>query len=237
LFISFWSATRFANWMHNGQPVGLQGPGTTESGSYRLTPASMASNAVMREPGATWVVPSEDEWYKAAYFNGSNGTYWTQSTRNNNQPGNNLFDPFGNNANLAGAGPYPGPINGLRYTTDGGQFFNSYGHYGTYDMAGNVYEWNEGLTALSAVSGLVGRGLRGGSFGDDAAASADRSLLNGVLPTYSSAVSGFRLALLPVPEPSSMALLAVGGLALAWRLRGRMSGNDAPPAGRLPLQH
>jgi hypothetical protein len=34
-YVSFWSAARFANWLHNGQPTGAQGPGTTEDGAYR----------------------------------------------------------------------------------------------------------------------------------------------------------------------------------------------------------
>lgn len=218
-FISYWDATRFANWMHNGQPVGAQVAGITETGSYTLTPAGIAGNTVTRNAGATWVLPSEDEWYKAAYYNPGTGTYWTHPTQSNAQPGNNLLDPLGNNANLAGLGPYPAPIDGIHFTTAGGQFQNSAGPYGTYDFAGNVYEWNEGLTTISPISGLVGRGLRGGSFGDDATSSSDRSLFLGVSPSYSSAVSGFRVALVPVPEPSTLSLLAVGALVLGWRWR------------------
>ena len=33
-YVSFWDAARFANWLHNGQPTGAQGPGTTEGGAY-----------------------------------------------------------------------------------------------------------------------------------------------------------------------------------------------------------
>jgi hypothetical protein len=33
-FVNFWDAARFANWIQNGQPVGGQGPGTTEGGAY-----------------------------------------------------------------------------------------------------------------------------------------------------------------------------------------------------------
>ena len=34
--VSFWNAARFANWLHNGQPTGAQGPATTERGAYTL---------------------------------------------------------------------------------------------------------------------------------------------------------------------------------------------------------
>ena len=30
--VSFWNALRFANWLHNGQPVGMQDDATTEDG-------------------------------------------------------------------------------------------------------------------------------------------------------------------------------------------------------------
>jgi formylglycine-generating enzyme len=32
-YVSFWDAVRFANWLHNGQPNGPEGPGTTEDGA------------------------------------------------------------------------------------------------------------------------------------------------------------------------------------------------------------
>ena len=47
-FVSFWDATRFANWLHNGQPTGAQGNSTTEDGAYTLTPTGMANNTIAR---------------------------------------------------------------------------------------------------------------------------------------------------------------------------------------------
>jgi Sulfatase-modifying factor enzyme 1 len=68
-FVSFGDAMRFANWLHNGQPAGPQNLTTTEDGSYFLDGRTSDNQLedVVREPDATWVVPSEDEWYKAAY--------------------------------------------------------------------------------------------------------------------------------------------------------------------------
>ena len=39
--------------------------------------------AITRNAGATYFIPSENEWYKAAYFNPSNSTYWTYPTQSN----------------------------------------------------------------------------------------------------------------------------------------------------------
>jgi hypothetical protein len=66
-FVSWGDAARFANWLHNGQPTGAPDPTTTEHGSYFLN--GMMSDEdledVLREPDATWVIPTENEWYKA----------------------------------------------------------------------------------------------------------------------------------------------------------------------------
>src|SRR5689334_16456529 len=68
-YVDFGKAARFVNWLHNGQPTGAEGPGTTETGPYFLN--GQIDNAyytgVTRNPGATWAIPSDNEWYKAAY--------------------------------------------------------------------------------------------------------------------------------------------------------------------------
>ncbi len=35
-YVSFWDSCRFANWLGNGQPTGLQSASTTEGGAYTL---------------------------------------------------------------------------------------------------------------------------------------------------------------------------------------------------------
>ena len=65
-FVSWYDAIRFANWLNNGQ-----GDGDTETGAYTLlggTPTPSNGSSITRNPGATWFLPSEDEWYKAAYY-------------------------------------------------------------------------------------------------------------------------------------------------------------------------
>ena len=80
-------AARFCNWLENGQPSGPEGPGTTETGSYTLSGAMTVAQlwAVTRNPGATYWIPTENEWYKAAYYsptlNGGAGGYWTYPTK------------------------------------------------------------------------------------------------------------------------------------------------------------
>lgn len=82
-YISWGDAARFANWLTNGQPTGMQGAGTTETGSYTLNGAmtNTALQAVTRNANARYVVPTENEWYKAAYYDptagaGGGDNYW-----------------------------------------------------------------------------------------------------------------------------------------------------------------
>ena len=59
--VSFWDAVRFANWLHNGQPTGPQGPDTTEGGAYH----NVGNDALFgRNSGARFFIPNANEWYK-----------------------------------------------------------------------------------------------------------------------------------------------------------------------------
>lgn len=69
--VSFFDAMRFTNWMHNGQ-----GGGGTEVGAYTI---SNGTDEV-RSADARYWIPSEDEWYKAAYHDASAGTAAFSST-------------------------------------------------------------------------------------------------------------------------------------------------------------
>jgi formylglycine-generating enzyme len=188
-FVSFWDAARFSNWLHNGQPTGPQGPGTTESGAY-LNVGNQA--AFSRQPGAKFFIPNEDEWYKAAYHDKTAGlaaTYFDYPTGTNVEPGNDINETTnqGNNANYyinnyAIAGPY--------YRTLVGEFALSDSPYGTFDQGGNVFEWNETMLVDSS------RGVRGGSFEFDFSEGHLRASNRGYGASFYEASSlGFRVAI------------------------------------------
>ena len=132
-WVNWYSAVRFANWLNNGQ-----GSSDTESGAYALlggTPIPSNGSNVARSPGAIVFLPSEDEWYKAAYYNSATSSYFLYPTSSDVSP--IASDPTGlpNHANFL-----PGGANSL---TDVGAYTSTISPYGAFDMGGNVSQWDE----------------------------------------------------------------------------------------------
>jgi len=197
-YVSFLDACRFCNWLHNGQ-----GDGDTETGAYELNGyIGSDGRRIQRNPGAKFFVPTEDEWYKAAYFDpqkrGGPG-YWKYPTRSDEQPNRDMDSAQGANWFTDGF------LDPVHYLLEVGSFPRASSAYGTLDQAGNLAEWTEGLDPPFL------RSLRGGAFNSGDAG------LNVPLPNRAwssmsdeSAV-GFRIAAeipgspVPVPEPKSAA--------------------------------
>ncbi len=211
-YVSWGDAARFANWLHNGQPTGAQGPTTTEDGTYYLNGAtsSAALLAVSREADGTWAITSEDEWYKAAYHknDGVTGNYYDFPTSSDTAPGRDMADVSGNNANWIYGHPHA--IDSGKYTTLVGEFQESDSPYGTFDQGGNLWEWHEAIIHGSS------RGVRGGSFGYDTL-SLRASIHGSDSPSGSDVDFGFRVS--EVPEPATMTILMLGGIGILRRRR------------------
>lgn len=193
-YVTFYDAIRFANWQHNGQPTGAPSDTTTESGSYTIERAGPFDISATRRSGATIVLTTEDEWYKAAYYNNL-GERWEQ------HPGG-----CGNCSSLD--------------VTDVGSFPGIESIYGTLDQGGNVAEFMEGVIAGQPHY----RPLRGGSFGYEMHGGYTGGIRSSYrrFMIYESASMGFRLAL--IPEPSTGALVLTGIVCLAHRRRPQSGG-------------
>ena len=212
-YVSWFDAARVSNWLMNG----ATGTSSTETGAYTL---SGTSTAPAVNSGATFYIPTEDQWYKAAYYKGgsTNAGYWDYATKSDTAPtavtsgstGIGSAGSTGNFANYDRAADWNSQNgNGTTVGTNGGASF-----YGAFDMSGNVREWND-LTGVAGSS----RELRGGSwnFGVSLLSS---SVVGPHAPSFEGDDAGFRLAA-PVPEPSTCAMalagLACGGYSLFHR--------------------
>ncbi len=167
-------------------------------------------------------IASENEWYKAAYYDGS-GSYFDYPTQSNTLPtvatanaSGDISNPGTNVANYNNGADW-NSLDG-NVTTVGSAGAGSASHYGTFDQGGNVWEWNESIVSSS------NRGLRGGSF-FGSAFNLQSSVRNSLVPTSENNFIGFRVSsLAPIPEPSFYAaILGCLGLTLAlMRRKGRV---------------
>ena len=233
-FVSWYDAIRFVNWLNNGQANG-----NTEDGAYELdgdTPIPSNADTIARKPGARWVLPSEDEWYKAAYHknDGATGNYWKYPMAHNDipysaKPPGGITPDWSNVANFfRNDGVHNGYNDGFAvtgstdyvptvdYLTDVGAYQSAPSAYGTFDQGGNVWEWNESIVTLTPTIQAF-RGVRGGPWAFDAS-----QMLSSTRGSYDARSElnevGFRVVAL-VPESSSLALLVISAVVLgmiAW---------------------
>jgi formylglycine-generating enzyme len=201
-YVSFFDALRFTNWMNNGQ-----GNAGTESGAYTLLGGSAIpsnSGTIARNAGAAIVLPSENEWYKAAYYAPGSATYFDYPAGSNSPTTCSAPTAALNSANCNGYD-----------VTPVGSYTGSPSPYGTFDQGGDVLQWNEAV--VNPTYGCSNcRGNRGGAW------STSQDWLAASFRSYSpdgqnDSQVGFRLAM--IPEPSSGLLVIAGLLGLGIRRR------------------
>jgi formylglycine-generating enzyme len=224
-YVSWFDAARVSNWLMNG----ATSSSSTETGAYTLNGAT-SGNAPAVNPGATFYIPTEDQWYKAAYYQGggTNAGYWNYATQSDTAPtpvtaGETGIGSAGNTGNFANfnRGAQWNSQNGNVTTvgTNGGP-----SAYGAFDMSGNLFEWND----LTGAAGSF-RGLRGGDWGSSDPFSLSSSSRGSNFPSNENGDVGFRLAS-PVSGPSavpeidpnslgSVLALVMGSLGLLERRR------------------
>lgn len=113
-FVSYDSALRYCNWLHNRATPGA----STETGAYLM------AGAKTRSASARFWLPNHDEWYKAAAFDASAGSrYWLFACRSDAPNASKLaVSPKGLvDVNKPGAASY----------------------FGTMGQSGNAAEWIE----------------------------------------------------------------------------------------------
>ena len=205
---SWYEAAKFANWLTSGDAL---------QGAYTFSGTSGANNTftgVDRDTalttfGTIYVLPSEDEWFKAAYLKSDGSGYTTYATGNStpdgiDSSGDTDYDSVFND----------GFNNGAPLSVGGGTEENN----GTYDMGGNVWEWGESAFAGGEPTGGESRVLRGGSWNRSSNLLQSSSRFDELNPDFEYFTYGFRVASVSVvPEPSSVGLLVIGAMGCMLR--------------------
>ena len=196
--VSLYEAMKYCNWMTSGNI----NSGLYENKGSDVWGAKMNRATVMAGSVNYFAVPTENEWYKAAYFKPDTSGYSLYA---------NGMDTVPTQGAAAGWNYYNGGyVNGSpNYTWTAG--YGGVEQNGTYNMMGNVGEWMEDAVGV----------LRGGGYDDDE--SSLRSSGRGVnyFPAGEFNVIGFRVV--AIPEPATALSLLLGGLIITGYRRLRKS--------------
>ena len=223
-FVSWFDAARVSNWYQNG----ATSSSSTETGAYTLVSGQTSGTAPAVNSNATFYVPTEDQWYKAAYYKGggTSAGYWNYATQSDSDPtavtagvtGIGSAGSTGNFANYNSAADWNSQDGNVTTVgTNGGA-----SAYGAFDMSGNLFEWND----LTGAAGFP-RGLRGGDWGNGAFL-VSSSFGYSDVPSGEYGDIGFRLASpasgsgVPEIDPSGLSAalgLIAAGLGLLERRR------------------
>jgi hypothetical protein len=211
--MTWYEAAAFVNWLNTS--TGHQAAyDLAFSGSWSMTLWSsddawqVGGENLYRHKDAYYFLPSEDEWYKAAYHqnDGVTANYWDYAT------GSNTIPPSVGGGTTPVTAVYNGVFGQPANVDDDGGL----SPYGTRGQNGNVWEWQESAADGVNDSASEDRERRGGYWngGEDTLRSSTRDSLP---PEVTGDGVGFRVA--SVPEPASIVFLGGSALLLLRRRR------------------
>ena len=195
-YISWYEAAQFCNYLTSGDKshgAYLFSGNNTNAGNFLGIDRDSAVSAYE----TFYVIPTEDEWYKAAYYKPDGSGYSLYAN------GTDTLPIVGDDTN------YQSVVGGLWNVGSGTEEQN-----GTFDIMGNVGEWNEALIWWPGREEPY-RGIRGGSYGDGGHGLSSIAR-NSTLPPVTEFISlGFRVA--SIPEPATLLLLGLSGILIRKR--------------------
>ena len=193
--VSWYEATQFCNYLTSGD----KSQGAYQFSGDNLNPGDFLGidrDSAVSTYGIAYVLPTEDEWYKAAYYTSSGYSTYANGTEV---------------APIAGDDTNYNDVIGQPWDVGTGTMEQN----GTFDMMGNIGEWMESPWGSGDYLSGSPRGLRGGAYTLSVDNYLRSSYRNDLDPYNEFGRIGFRVA--SVPEPCSLVLLGLGGLMLRRR--------------------
>jgi sulfatase modifying factor 1 len=215
--MTWFESAAFVNWLNTSkgfQPAyNLTWSGSTWSMAlWTVTDAGYDANNLYRNSLAKYFLPSENEFYKAAYGKSDGSGYYLYPTASDFVPEDVA------SGTRAGTAVYNGGSSPASVYAAGGL-----SSYGTMGQGGNVWQWNESASDGVNNDAQEYRGFRGGAWwkGASSLGSSTRYRLG---PGDSNNDIGFRVASVQdIPEPSTYALFGLGALALVIAYRRKVA--------------
>lgn len=194
--ISWNDAALYCNWLTSG---------STDVGAYAVSGGVVtgvtahdgaAMDTLVSSHGQVYVLPTADEWYKAAYYNAGRDDFTQWST--------------GDSANSTSTFNYNN-VNAEPWTVGGSALEQN----GTQDMIGNVYEWTETADGANQYA-------FGGSYKET---TGYMGAINGNYSWTTDAKQDFGFRVVAIPEPGTISLMSLStfGILLTRRVRRRKS--------------
>ena len=185
--VSWLEALQFCNYLTSGD----RSRGVykfSDTGEYM---GKESDAAVISGYGTVYALPTEDQWYKAAYYNIASGAYSLYANGTGTAP---------TTADSCYAADEPWDVG------SGTQEQN-----GTYDMMGSMWEWTETESGDNII-------IRGGSYYNygNMTTYISSAFSIGVDNYIEQDTIGFRIVEM-VPEPMTLILLGMGGLVIQKR--------------------
>ena len=211
--INWYDAAAFVNWLNTstGNTAAYDLTFSDSQWSMALWSSEQAWTAggtnLYRNKDAFYFLPSENEWYKAAYYNPAGSNYFLYPTASSSAPAAVASGTSAGTAVYNRAASVPAIVDSA----------GGLSPYGTMGQGGNVREWNESAFDGSYYTSYENRATRGGGW----VATADglrSSVRLSLVPGFEGSGIGFRVA--SVPEPSTYVLVLMGAGALyLWKRR------------------
>jgi len=210
--INWYEAAAFVNFLNtNSGKTAAYNLTFSGSWSMALWSSEQAWTAggtnLYRNKDAYYFLPSENEWYKAAYYNAAGTNYFLYPTASSSVP----------TAVASGTDAGSAVYNSVALVPAIVDSAGGLSPYGTMGQGGNVYEWNESAFDGSNSSSSESRAIRGGYWSNTELGlrSSARSFDD---PADELLTIGFRVA--SVPEPSTYVLVLLGaGAVYLWKRR------------------
>ena len=208
--VNWFEVAQFVNWLNTSRghsPAYKFNNGFFEV--WRPEDPGYDSTNIFRNSHAFYFLPSNDEWYKAAYYDSTAGVYYDYPTGRDTPP-NSIRAGTAVSTAVYDHSVSDGP---MIVTLAGGL-----SPYGTMAQGGNVYEWMESAGSLGNHENSTFRVIRGGAW-KHIAVYLRSTQQAGLLATFGRNDVGFRVASKIIPEPTTLTLAAFALLSLAWRRR------------------